>query len=146
MRAAAGRRGRDSAPRRGGPRNPLSRKSSLLFLSLARSPSRSPPTRATVFSIYLCLACSFSARRLNSVLCPAPAFAPFALLRPFPFRHGNHPFGAPHESSPSPRCRLEYRNRSVGAKGYAGRKRGLARNTRRCRGTRGGRGRWRDWL
>lgn len=54
------------------------------------------------------------------------AFGTFRAL-PFPFRHGNHPFGAPHESSPSPRCRLEYRNRSVGAKGHGG-KRGLPRN------------------
>lgn len=47
-----------------------------------------------------------------------------------PFVTVNHPFDAPHESSPSPRRRLEYRNRSVGAKGHGG-KRGLVRNKRR---------------
>ncbi|KYM99772.1 hypothetical protein ALC62_09390 [Cyphomyrmex costatus] len=67
-----------------------------------------------------------SRRYAIDVLCPTLAFGTFRAL-PFPFRHGNHPFGAPHESSP-PRCRLEYRNRSVGAKGHGG-KRGLVRNT-----------------
>ncbi|KYN36863.1 hypothetical protein ALC56_08654 [Trachymyrmex septentrionalis] len=55
-------------------------------------------------------------RRILSI--PLKLFSPLA----------NHPFGAPHESSPPPRCRLEYRNRSVGAKGHGG-KRGLVRNT-----------------
>lgn len=119
----------DVALRCGESRNPLSRKSSPLFLSPALFPNLSSLPRAL----------SPLATNVHRL---APALPTFR-VPPSPFRHGNHPFGASRESSPPPRCRLEYRNSSVGAKGYGGKK-GLAWR-RRWRGARRG---WqrRGWL
>jgi len=120
MRAAAPGEEGDSAPRCGGPRNSLSRKSSPLFLSLALFPYLS----AVPFSLSLLSSFSASGLTFSVLLLP---LIPSALFRS-PFVTVTTPLVLLTESSPPPRCWLEYRNRSVGAKGHGG-KRGLVRNT-----------------
>lgn len=141
MRAAAGRRGRDSAPRRGGPRNPLSRKSSPLFLSLVLLPD--PPTLP--FSLPISVPRVLSPLATDSVLRPALALAPFALLRS-PFVTVTTPLVL--LTSPL-LLRVAGWSTGTGASARRGtrREKGISEEHKEVERDARGRGRrWRDWL
>lgn len=115
MRATAGTDEEgDAAPWRGAYRATLSRENHPLSFFHPLSFPLVPSRPRFILSIALTPAPPHENDVLRLALARRRTFR--ALLRS-PFRHGNHPFGASHDSSPPPRRRPEYRNRSVGALG-----------------------------